>query len=83
MVRAEEHPRSALLSSPTPERPDSFPTVPRRIAARPPDCVADETQFGRPVRDRVEPQSAEVPSCVMSEPACQDGIVLDARCEAG
>ena len=79
MVRPKEHPGSALLPAPT---PDGFLT-PSCIAARPPDCLADEAQLGCTIRNRIEPQSAKVPSCVVRESACQDGVVVDARRKTG
>ena len=79
MVRPKEHPRGALLPAPT---PDGFPT-PSRIAARPPNCLADEAQLGGTVRNRIEPQSAKVPSCVVRESACQGGVMVDARRKTG
>jgi hypothetical protein len=79
MVRPKEHPGGALLPAPT---PDGFPT-PSCIAARPPNCLADEAQLGCTVRNRIEPQSAKVPSCVVRESACQDGVVVDARRKTG
>ena len=80
MVRPKEHPGGALLPAPTPDR---FPTTPSRIAARPSDCLADKAQFGCTVRDRIEPQPAKVPSCVVREPACHDRVVVDARRKTG
>ena len=74
MVRPKEHSGGALIQVPT---PDCFPT-PSRIAARPPDYLAHEAQLGCTVRNRIEPQSAKVPSCIVREPACQYGVVVDA-----
>lgn len=79
MVRSKEHLRRVLLPVPT---PDYFPTL-LHVAARPRYHLADEAQLGCTVRNRIKPQSAKVPSCVVREPTNQGGVVVDARRKTG
>jgi hypothetical protein len=65
---------SCRLPPPTTVLSYSTPT-PCGIATRPPNCFADESELGCPVRDGIEPQSVEVLACVVRRPSYEDLVI--------